>query len=131
MDIAASLLTKEEEAALDLKDEQRTSSAAGIAFRSFPIIDRGVPSSRDGAVELIKGLEMELARGKTVAIHCRQALGRSALIAGGLLVRAGESPSEAIKLLSEARSIPVPETVEQSSWISQVSKESLEIDARK
>lgn len=131
VDVLASLLTKEEENALGLKDEERLSSAASIKFHSFPIADRGVPLSRESAVELIKGLENELARGKKVAIHCRQGLGRSALIAGGILVRGGVSPEEAIKRLSDARNYPVPETAEQASWIGNLAKEVVEVDLRR
>ena len=124
VNVVASLLTPEEEESLSLKEEMNACLKNGIEFRSFPILDRGVPRSYGEALRFIQGLQKDLVQGKTVALHCRQSLGRSALIAGALLVLGGVDPEDAIRRLSAARTCPVPETVEQSEWIGSLARES-------
>lgn len=128
VNVVASLLAPEEADALNLKDEARVSKENDIVYRSFPIPDRGVPESRTTALNLIKSLEEELAQGKTVVVHCRQGLGRSALIAAGLLILGGLEPEEAITRVTIARGCPVPETPEQSNWVSQLAHEAAQVD---
>jgi protein-tyrosine phosphatase len=50
-------------------------------------------------------------------VHCRQGVGRTGLIAAGLLVMKGFSPEAAVKSLSASRGISVPETPGQRRWI--------------
>jgi hypothetical protein len=45
VDVVVSLLTREEQTELNLADEEALCRANGIEFGSFPIVDRGVPSS--------------------------------------------------------------------------------------
>src|SRR3954466_3658245 len=80
--VVASLLTPDEAADLGIADEATLSRTAGIDFISFPIPDRGVPESA-AAAALLTTLAAALADGKTVAVHCRQGIGRSAVIAAG------------------------------------------------
>src|SRR5262245_56487867 len=80
VDIVVSALTKAEVAELDLAEEAPLCSANGIEFVGFPIADRGVPDPATAA-ELVHRLDQKLASGKRVAIHCRQGVGRSALLA--------------------------------------------------
>jgi protein-tyrosine phosphatase len=112
-----SLLTPEEETEFGLQQEADYCSASGMDYYSLPIQDRGVPSSDADVSGLVMKLKSELAGGKNVAVHCRQGIGRSALIAAGLLVESGLSPAEAIQRVTDARQIPVPETPEQREWI--------------
>lgn len=58
-----------------------------------------------------------LRQGKGVAIHCRQGVGRAGMIAASLLVEQGVPPAEAIRRVSAARGIQIPETPEQRLWI--------------
>lgn len=119
-DIIVSLLTPDEAAEMDLKMEERYSRQHHMEFVSFPIVDRSVPESRVGALKLIEQLEAYLAHGKNINLHCRQGIGRSALIAGALLVAKGVAGAEAVRRISSARHSPVPETPEQRKWIDSV-----------
>ena len=115
--VVLSLLTPEEIADLELSDEAKLCEANGIQFILFPIPDRDVPSSNEAALEISATLIELLNDGKNVAVHCRQGIGRSALIAIGLLAMAGIDPENAIKQVGVARGCPVPETVQQRRWI--------------
>ena len=117
LDVVVSLLEKEEAAQLDLVDEGNAAEAKGIRFISFPIPDRGVPTSVPAAVSLMTGIADALEEGKSVAVHCRQGLGRSGLIAAGILVTSGISPERAMEVVSTARGHTVPETPDQHRWI--------------
>jgi protein-tyrosine phosphatase len=79
-------------------------------FWQFPIIDRSVPTSRKATLEFVKKLAKLLAEGKSIAIHCRQGIGRSALMAACLLVLFGIDPEAAFQRVSEGRGCSVPET---------------------
>jgi len=91
--------------------------AAGIEFHSLPIMDRGVPASHAETTAFLHGLDGVLKRGANVAVHCRQGIGRSGLIAAGLLVENGLTPEVAVRRISDARGIAIPETEEQRAWI--------------
>ncbi len=116
--MVVSLLEPEEEAQLILKDEAAAAAESGIEFSSFPIPDRGVPSSREAVATLASGIADALAAGRNVAVHCRQGVGRSAMIVGAALVAAGETPEAALKRITEARGADVPDTEEQRRWLS-------------
>jgi protein-tyrosine phosphatase len=120
VDGVVSLLTSDEVVDLGLTDEGKLCLANGIQFDSFPIPDRGVPPSKEEFSQLLTRLAEQLAGGKTIAIHCRQGIGRAPLVAIGLLMRTGISPDAAVRQVSAARGCPVPETLEQSRWISAV-----------
>lgn len=117
IDVVVSLLTPDEASELGLEQEPDHCSANGIAYYSLPIADRGVPGSDADVSRLIGKLDSKLAGGKNVAIHCRQGIGRSSLLAAGVLLEIGLSPAEAIQRVSSARRMPVPETPEQREWI--------------
>lgn len=117
VDVVVSLLTREEQMELNLADEEPFCRAKGIEFVSFPIVDRGVPSSSDAFSELMIKLAERLVNGKNVAVHCRQGIGRSALVAVCLLVMSGMEPAAAIDQVAAARGCSVPETPEQLGWI--------------
>ena len=72
------------------------------------------------AVSLIARIGAQLDAGKNVAVHCRQGIGRSGLIAAGVLMTSGASPREAMRIVSSARGISVPETLAQRQWIEQL-----------
>lgn len=123
--VVASLLTPEEVQTLGLDEEAKLSKDSGLDLRNFSVEDRSVPMTWSDALDFMHGLEKELLAGKNVAVHCRQGLGRSALVAAGLLVMAGISPELAIKRVSAARGCPVPETAEQSHWVAQLAHEAV------
>jgi protein-tyrosine phosphatase len=116
IDVVVSLLEPEEEAQLVLEGEAAAAAASGIDFRPFPIPDRGVPTSRESVAELASEIAEALDRGKNVAVHCRQGIGRSGMIVGGVLVAAGQNVATALKTIRDSRGIDVPETDEQRQW---------------
>jgi protein-tyrosine phosphatase len=122
IDIVVSLLTKSENEELDLASEASVTRRKGIEFHSFPIEDRGVPKSSASVEKLVEQLSGEIRDGKSVAIHCRQGVGRSSLILAAVLVASGEDLQQALSQISQARGVEVPETVEQRNWLSQFSK---------
>ena len=112
-----SLLTREEESDLDILEESVEAAKQGMKFISFPIPDRGIPSSSTAAMEMLDEVLNEIQRGKNVLVHCRQGIGRAGMIAASLLVLDGAEPRAAIEEVSRARGVPVPETAEQEQWI--------------
>jgi protein-tyrosine phosphatase len=92
IDVVVSLLEDREAAQLDLLEERRAAEKNDMQFISFPIPDRGVPASTPQAVSLIASIAGALEQGKNVAVHCRQGIGRSGLIAAGVLVNSGVNP---------------------------------------
>lgn len=117
VDVVVSLLEPEEIADFDLAAEEELAHSNRIAFRSLPIADRGVPASREAAIALVDALADELRAGKNVAIHCRQGIGRAALVAASVLVALGLEADVAVQRATTARGRTVPETPEQRRWI--------------
>ena len=112
-----SLLTPEEERDLELESEGHETQAQGMEFISLPIPDREVPSSEPEFTSALEELDASLSSGKNVAVHCRQGIGRTGLVAACLLVQKGLNPETAVARLSAARGVAVPETSEQRRWI--------------
>ena len=117
IDVVVSLLNPDETTELGLEAEEELCVARGIRFVSFPIPDRGVPLSKSAAAALVLDLERSLASKQTVALHCRQSVGRSALITALLLVDVGEDADTAFQRVSSARQGKVPDTAEQEQWV--------------
>ena len=117
IDMVVSLLEPEEETQLVLEGEAAAAAARGIDFRPFPIPDRGVPASRELVAELANEVIEALDMGRNVAVHCRQGIGRSGMIVGGVLVAAGEDLETALEAIGESRGVEVPETEEQRRWL--------------
>jgi protein-tyrosine phosphatase len=118
-----SLLTPPEERELGLTQEQLLAIQHGLRFFSLPIADMQVPVSRTDALKMLREIERLLESGEDVAIHCRQGIGRSSLIAASLLVMAGLNAKEAFTSVSEARGLRVPETAEQQKWVEELATE--------
>ena len=123
VDVLISLLERDEAAGFELEGEGRAAESQGIRFVSFPIPDRGVPESTREALSLIRDMAAALGKGKGVAVHCRQGLGRSGLITAGLLVMLGVDTEKAIDAVSSARGQAIPETPGQRNWIQQLPSE--------
>jgi protein-tyrosine phosphatase len=117
VDVLVSLLTPEEIRELDLGEEGLLCQEQGIYYLSFPIQDRHVPSARADALNFLEQLSKLLLEGQHIAIHCWMGVGRTGLVAAGLLVFNGYTPQHAIEILSTARGLPVPETDEQRAWV--------------
>ena len=123
IEAVVSLLTADEETELGLEEEERFSKSNGLIYVSYPVPDRSVPRNFGRSVRLIREIEGWLAEGKNVVLHCRQGIGRSALMAACLLVSAGFQPDIAFARLRKARGCEVPETEEQRQWVMQFSRE--------
>jgi protein-tyrosine phosphatase len=117
VDVVVSALTSDEVANLALSDEQELLRSHDIIFVSFPIVDRTIPTSQADVGTLVERLARFILDGKNVLIHCRQGIGRSALIAACVLVALGVSADTALEEIAKARGCPVPETIEQRRWI--------------
>jgi protein-tyrosine phosphatase len=122
VDVVVSLLTPDETADLNLEEEAKLSRANGLQFLSFPISDRGVPLSREAFSDLVMRLAQQLADGKYIAVHCRQGIGRAALVAICLLIFSKIEPEAAVQQVTAARGCSVPETPEQRRWIADFAK---------
>jgi len=112
-----SLLTKDEEASLELADEADIVGRHGIQFVSFPIPDYSVPASRADTAKLVGQLGGILSQGYNVVIHCRGGLGRAPLLAACLLATVGVPPEVAFQRIGAVRGTTVPETPEQRKWV--------------
>lgn len=123
LNVIVSLLTAEEMRDLDIEQEAEACCAAGLIYFNFPIVDRSVPNSRDAVLILIEKLEKLLVAGKNVGIHCRQGIGRSALLAAALLVAFGADAATAFQEISATRGCQVPETAEQRKWLVEFARE--------
>ena len=123
--VVVSLLENEEAAQLDLAQEGSAVQSAGMRFMWFPIPDRGFPTSTRQALSQLGNIAAALEEGQDVAIHCRQGIGRSGLVAASLLVISGASIEKAIEAVSAARGLRIPETPEQLEWIKHLPSEKL------
>jgi protein-tyrosine phosphatase len=119
IDVVVSLLTPDEVAEFGLEEEKASCEVYGIEFISFPIEDRGVPASELAATALVHRLDRSLARGQRIGVHCRQGLGRSALVAASLLVASSVEPKQAFDRVAAARGSSVPDTLEQERWLTE------------
>jgi protein-tyrosine phosphatase len=119
IDVVVSLLEPSEEEELDLGREAAVATDSGLEFLSFPIPDRGIPRTMETAAELITRLTNALRVGKNVAVHCRQSIGRSAMITAATLIAGGQDVDTALNTIARARGYEVPETHEQRQWIAE------------
>jgi Cyclin-dependent kinase inhibitor 3 (CDKN3) len=117
IDVVVSLLEPAEAVDLILADEERACHAAGFQFHSLPIPDRDVPESRQAVAELAVTLADAIRSSKRVGVHCRQSVGRSAVLAACVLIALGIDADTALVRIAAARGLPVPETPEQRDWV--------------
>jgi hypothetical protein len=116
VDIVVSLVEKPEMPGL-VEAEQALCEEFRLEFIWFPIRDKTTPASTDAISALAKRLANDLSVGKSVAIHCRAGIGRSALLAASVLVYLGVDAALALDMIAEARGTEVPETEAQRQWV--------------
>ena len=112
----ASLLEPREESELELASEGLVAAELGIAFLSFPIADRGVPSAARDFHAFTAQLAEDFRAGSGVVVHCRAGIGRSGLAAAAVLVSLGHQSGDVFAMVSRARGVSVPDTEEQIEW---------------
>ncbi len=117
IDRIVSLLESHEVYDLGLEMEKTLSEKNGMEFISYPIPDRGLPNSIDDFLRFTKRLYNEAAGGLNTVIHCRAGIGRTGMIAAGVLLHCGFEPIEAFDLISKKRGVAVPDTQEQVDWV--------------
>ncbi|TQV87071.1 protein-tyrosine phosphatase family protein [Aliikangiella coralliicola] len=113
------LLEDWEQKELGLASEEKLCHKNGIEYLSFPIQDRGLPST-ELAIDLAETLYKEICEGNHISIHCRAGIGRTGIIAGAILLQSGISSTEAFDLVSKARGVRVPDTEEQVNWLASI-----------
>ena len=75
-------------------------------------------SPREAVAEFGDQIVDALRSGKTVAVHCRQGIGRSAIMVAAALIAAGLNAETAVNAIRRSRGLDVPETQAQRQWIS-------------
>jgi protein-tyrosine phosphatase len=125
VDVVVSALTPDEVETMELGHALAEGQRQGVEIVSFPIPDRGTPTSLAVSTKVFRLLGEYLQDGKHVAIHCRQGIGRSSLIAATLLIQAGVTPQEAWQRIEAARGCAVPDTAEQKAWVEQFTRKVL------
>lgn len=115
--VLVSTLTPHEMHELDLNEEPRRCETLGMRFITHAIEDRQVPPSMSSYSMLVSELDLLLERSAKIAIHCRQGIGRSNLIAAGVLAHRGARVGEVWELISDARGARVPDTEAQRAWL--------------
>ena len=112
-----SLLESHEEYEVGLKNEKSLTEKFGMHFISYPIKDRGLPESVEKFSVFTKKLYHQIAEGRSTVIHCRAGIGRTGIVAAGVLLHCGFSAKDAFDLISNKRRVQVPDTEEQYNWI--------------
>jgi protein-tyrosine phosphatase len=112
-----SLLTDEEMNDLDLSNEAAEVFAHGMNYLSFPIPDRQIPGSESRLRVALDLLDRELDLGNNAVVHCRQGVGRAGLVTACLLIGRGSHAEDAVRRVSAARGVSVPDTPEQRRWL--------------
>lgn len=118
VDTVVSLLEPTEIRELGLSKEAEFCQTSGIDFINYPIPDRGLPSSQSLFNELILILDQKLKKDNKIVVHCRMGIGRASIMCAALLIKNNVDPLIVFDLLSEIRTLQVPDTVEQAQWIS-------------
>lgn len=125
LNAVVSLLERDEAKQLGLEDERQVTELKGLQFFSLPIPDRGVPPSTGDALKFLTEVTAALGAGKNIAVHCRQGIGRSGMLAAASLMTSGMRAREAVDVVSKARGIAVPETSSQLAWLKNLASEYL------
>ncbi len=117
INLVVSLLETNEARTLGLDAEREQVKALGMDFVSFPIPDMGIPTSVEKFASLSKMLLQQVDAGVNTLVHCHAGIGRSGLMAAGMLLHCDLSPQQAFAHISKMRGVRVPETHQQKDWL--------------
>ncbi len=117
INLVVSLLEINESRTLGLDAEREQVKALGMDFVSFPVPDMGLPASVEKFASLSKMLLKRVDAGANILIHCHAGIGRSGLMAAGMLLHCDLDPRQAFAHVSKMRGVRVPETPEQEYWL--------------
>jgi len=81
-----------------------------------PILDFSVPK-HESLVATLDEIDVELAAGGVVYVHCWAGCGRTGVVVGSWLVRHGVEPDEALRRIAETRGLGCPQTLEQRLFV--------------
>jgi hypothetical protein len=113
-------LTEAEEYAL--RPYAGLAAELGMTHARFPVPDFGCPTA-DEMREILDTIDGELARGKTLYVHCYGGIGRTGTVVGCHLVRHGSSLAQALESIAAWRKgtpdsfRESPETPQQKAFI--------------
>jgi protein-tyrosine phosphatase len=110
-----SLLESAEIEELGLKQEKYFCDMHGIDFPKFPIADRNIPNDESKINPFMDLLSAEIKHGYSIVIHCRMGIGRSSIIAGGILleIEHGLNAKQIFDRISTVRGLKVLDTEDQ------------------
>ncbi len=127
IDILLSLLTSPESKQIGLEQMSDLCESHDIKFINHPIADYSVPDDVADFKILLQGLNAALRQGKKLLIHCWGGIGRSSLTAACLLACYGMRTKDAFDLIAEKRGCPVPDKIEQRSWVQVLEQDLIEM----
>lgn len=104
---------KDELRELGIPDLLVRAQRAGLETEWTAIPDGGVPVSLEQLLTLVERILTLVRAGRNVVIHCRDGLGRTALVASCCLTALGASVDEALKIIRHAR----PGAIELTSQV--------------
>ena len=101
IDTIVSMLPPDEASELGLGNEDALCASQDLAFVNYPIVD----------------LTARIRAGEAVAVHCRAGIGRSGMVTACTLIALGDDTGDAVRMVSKARGVSIPDTVTQADFI--------------
>ncbi len=115
------LLPDDELEGLGVADLFEALHAGGFTAHHLPVVDGSIPHDEEALFALLGDLELALAAGETIAIHCRAGLGRTGTLAAAILIARGLPPAAAIDAVRDARPGAI-ETDRQEAYLHQLAQ---------